>query len=110
MNNYRVLIAYAAEKDLQGIFEYISIDLQSIKAARNILKKLETQINNLEIFPEKYKKYPVEPWCSRNVRVMTVNSYCVFYIPNDAKMTVTIIRVIYGARDLDRQLNIFEKQ
>ena len=35
--------------------------------------------------------------------------YFVLYIPDDDTQVVTIIRVMYGGRDVDTQLNIFTK-
>lgn len=46
-----------------------------------------------------------EPWCSRGLRVMPVDNYLVFYIPNKDAGIVTVIRVMYAGRDVDRQLN-----
>ena len=38
---------------------------------------------------------------------MPVDDYCVFYIPDKEEMTATVIRVIYGGRDIDKQLEQF---
>ena len=35
---------------------------------------------------------------------MTVDNFIVFYIPNAEEKIVTIIRVMYGGRDIDEQL------
>lgn len=55
-------------------------------------------------FPEKYKRYENEPWYSRGMRVMPVDNYLVFYILNKKQNTVTILRVMYGGRDIDNLL------
>lgn len=36
---------------------------------------------------------------------MPVNNYLVFYVPSRAENTVTVMRVMYGGRDVDHQLN-----
>ena len=51
--------------------------------------------------------YEKEPWHSRDLRIMPVDNYLVFYIPNHEEQTVKIMRVIYGGRDIDKQLNRF---
>jgi toxin-antitoxin system, toxin component, relE family len=38
---------------------------------------------------------------------MPVDNYCIFYIPDKNKETVTVIRVIYGGGDIEEQLNRF---
>ena len=48
--------------------------------------------------------YEKEPWKERNLRIMPVDNYLVFYIPRSEEKTVTVIRVMYGRRDIDAQL------
>ena len=60
--------------------------------------------------PGRFKQYSHEPWKSRNLRVMPVGNYLVFYIPlveSEEKGVVTVIRVIYGGRDVKQQLTRF---
>ena len=38
------------------------------------------------------------------MRVMPVDNYLVFYIPDEETAVVTIIRVMYAGRDVDEQL------
>ncbi|MBQ8538462.1 MAG: type II toxin-antitoxin system RelE/ParE family toxin, partial [Ruminococcus sp.] len=40
----------------------------------------------------------------KGLRMMPVDNYIVFYIPDNDKNTVTIIRVMYGGRNIERQL------
>lgn len=60
---------------------------------------------SLDQMPERFRVYDKEPWKSRNLRVMPVDNYLVFYIPNHGDSIVTVIRVMYGGRDVDRQLD-----
>ena len=41
---------------------------------------------------------------------MSVDNYLVFYIPYPDTLTVEIIRVMYGGRDVDTQLNRITKE
>ena len=68
------------------------------------LNRLEEAINTLAYMPEKHQQYGKEPWKSRNLRVLPVDNYLVFYIPSIDTQTVTIIRVMYGGRDVDKEL------
>ena len=54
--------------------------------------------------PERYKRYENEPWKSKGLRMMPVDNYIVFYITDNDKHTVTVIRVMYGGRNIERQL------
>ena len=103
--NYEVRLTTQAESDLRGIFEYIAFDLQSVQNAAGQLDRLEQGIASLDQMPERFRVYGKEPWSSRNLRIMPVDNYLVFYIPNHEEQIVHVMRVMYGGRDVDRQLN-----
>lgn len=109
MRKYEVRISARAEQDLRGIFEYISFELLAPENANSQLTRLEVAIENLESFPERGRCYDRDPWKSRNLRVLAVDNYCVFYIPDKENLIVTVIRVIYGGRDIEKQLDSFTK-
>lgn len=101
---YEVTTTEQAESDLRGIYEYIAFELLSPENAAGQLDRLEEYIIGLETCPEKFRAYEKEPWKSRGLRVMPVDNYLVFYIPDKETETVTIIRVMYDGRDVDNQL------
>ena len=102
---YEVITSDQADADLRGIYEYIAFELLSLDNAAGQLERLEEHIIGLEEFPEKFRTYEKEPWRSRGLRVMSVDNYLVFYIPNKDTGIVTVIRVVYAGRDVDNQLN-----
>ena len=102
--NYRVNISNEAAADLRAIFEYIAFELHSFQNAFSQLARLETEIYSLNQMPERYRRYDEEPWRSRGLRLMPVDNYCVFYIPNHETRIVNIVRVIYGGRDISTEL------
>jgi len=55
--------------------------------------------------PERFRSYSTEPWRSRNLRVMPVDNYLVFYIPDHNTKTVSVVRIMYLGRDIEQQLN-----
>ena len=102
---YEVRMTPETKNDLRGIFENIAFDLQSVQNAAGQIERLEKGISELNQMPERFRKYEKEPWHSRNLRVMPVDNYLVFYIPDQTTGIVTVIRVMYGGRDADRRLN-----
>lgn len=106
---FSVEISDQADNDLRNIYEYIAFELQSPQSAIGQLARLEKSIVGLDQMPERFRKYHNEPWRSRGLRLMSVDNYCVFYIPNKEKSMVTIIRVMYGGRDIDGQLDKYTK-
>lgn len=103
--SYKVITTDQADVDLRGIYEYIAFELLSPDNAVKQLDRLEEHIIGLEEFPEKFRSYEKEPWHSRGLRIMPVDNYLVFYIPDNDTEIVTVIRVMYAGRDVDNQID-----
>jgi toxin ParE1/3/4 len=101
---FEIEISAQAEHDLRDIYEYIAYELQSPENAKGQMDRLEESILGLDQMPERFRAYEKEPWYSRGLRIMPVDHYCVFYIPDREKAVVTILRVMYGGRDMETQL------
>lgn len=101
---YEVEIAKQAESDLRGIYEYIAFSLLSPENASGQLDRLQDNILKLDQMPERFKEYENEAWHSRGMRQMPVDNFVVFYIPDSEKGVVTVLRVLYGGRDIDKEL------
>ncbi|MBO5485507.1 MAG: type II toxin-antitoxin system RelE/ParE family toxin [Eubacterium sp.] len=101
---YEVITTEQADADLRGVYEYIALELFAPDNAAGQLDRLEEHVIGLEEFPEKFRLYEKEPWRSRGLRVMPVDNYLVFYIPDKESGIVTIIRVMYAGRNIDKQL------
>ena len=107
---FRVVISIHAEEDLWGIFEYIAFELLSIDNAKKQLERLERKILSLNQMPERFPRYGKEPWRSRGLRFVIVDNYIVFYIPDIKEQVVTVLRVMYSARNIEKQLSTYTKQ
>lgn len=106
---YEVEISAQADVDLRSIYEYIAYELQSPENATGQLDRLEENIMKLDQIPERFRQYEKEPWHSRGLRIMPIDNYCVLYIADAEKAVVTIIRVMYGGRDIETQLQKYTK-
>ena len=102
---YTVEITSQAESDLRDIYAYIAFDLLAPVNAAGQLGRLEEAVMGLASLPFRFRQYAAEPWKSRGLRIMPVDHYVVLYIPNEEKAVVTVIRVMYGGRDIEKQLN-----
>lgn len=101
---YSVVLTPQAKADLREIFQYIAVNLQSTQNAEKQLTRLQDAIASLDQMPERYRVYDRPQWKKRNLRIMSVDNYLVFYIPTHNDSTVTVLRVMYGGRDIDKQL------
>lgn len=101
---YEVFTTEQAVGDLRAVFDYIAYDLMAGQNAIGQLDRLEKAIESLEEFPERYSLFNSATWANRNLRVMPVDNYLVFYIVETGMKRVTVIRVMYGRRDIEIQL------
>lgn len=107
---FEIEISDQADADLRSIYEYIAFELQSPENAAGQLDRLEESIMGLEQMPERFREYENEPWHSRGLRIMPVDNYCVLYISDEENAVVTVIRVMYGGRDIETQLRKYTRQ
>ena len=93
-----------AQQDLQDVYDYISNGLLEPVIAKKQVNKILDAVDSLDNMPMRYRLYEQEPWHSKGLRVLPVESYLVFYLAVETKNTVVIIRIMYGGRDIKRQL------
>ncbi len=99
---YRVLLSKDAKKDLYNIFNYIKDILQVPQTDLNQIERLEQKILSLDEMPERYRIY--KKIKDNTIRMLTVDKYCVFYVVNKEKESVSIVRILYGARNFSEIL------
>ena len=100
----RIVYTYAARQDLREIYEYIAFTLLAPETARALTDKIMSEIRSLEKLSERNPLYRDEPWHSLSIRSMKVKNYLVFYTLQKECETVTVVRILYGGRDISRQL------
>ena len=77
--------------------------LEPVIAANQVTRIMDAA-DSLDNMPLRYRLYDYEPWRSKGLRVMTVDNYVVLYLPDESSGIVSIIRIIYGRRDIENQL------
>ena len=101
--NWDVEFTDQARRDIRDILDYITYDLQEPQVA--VKRQITKEILSLNQMPMRYRLYDEEPWQSQGLRCFPVKNYLVFYCPDETKSTVYAVRVIYGGRDISRQLS-----
>ena len=102
MREYPVKITEKALGDMNGIYEYIAVNLQSPENAMGQYNRIADRVLELGFFPEKFRRVDFEPERSQGLRRMLVDNYSVFYVFKDE--TVTVTRVLYSASDIEKRL------
>ena len=103
--NWEIEFTDQAKQDLRDILDYITYELLEPKVAVNLVRQITKEILSLNQMPMRYRLYDEEPWQSQGLRCFPINNYLIFYYPDETKSTVYAVRVIYGGRDISRQLS-----
>jgi toxin ParE1/3/4 len=105
-----VIYSSNAENDLQEIFNYISLTLLEPETAERQTERIMDAADSLISFPFRYRIYNVEPWRSKGLRILPIDNYVILYQPDESTNLVKIVRIMYGGRDINKQLLINERQ
>ena len=98
----KLLISPEAKQDLLEIKEYISNELDSPIAAKNVTDKIIKQISTLSDFPKIGTMLSSIIDMETGYRFLVCGSYTAFYRYIDN--TVFVDRILYGKRDFMRIL------
>ncbi|MZQ99361.1 MAG: type II toxin-antitoxin system RelE/ParE family toxin [Acidaminobacter sp.] len=97
-NRYIIRLTPIAEQDIQEISDYIAVELKNELPAIDFLEKLEYQILRLEEFPLSCELVNDKLLRLKKYRKLLVNNNLVFYVVDEKKLEVDIVRVLYALR------------
>ncbi len=108
--DYKYIFTAKAKEDLEGIFDYIVIELKNISAAENLMNEVQKGINVICEFPK------IAPVVSnihvRNlgVRKKFIKNFIMYYLPDEKTKTNIIVRIVHSRRNIDEVLKNTELQ
>lgn len=103
--SWDIVYTAGARRDLRDIYEYIAYGLLVPDTAAGQTQRIMKEIRALGKMPMRFRLYEEEPWHSKGLRFFSVDNYLVFYLPDETQNTVSIVRIMYGGRDIHRQLS-----
>ena len=103
-NNYTIKMTPKAAEDLDNIYKYISEELFAVSSATNILEKIEQGIMVLREFPFSCNYVADEYLKNKGYRKLIVDNYIVFYLIEEEKNQVIIMRALYGKQKYENLL------
>lgn len=103
--SYLVTITQEAEEDLEGIYSYITFSLLSPQNAKGQIDRIQKVIQSLDEFPMRHRLMESEPWKSRGMHVVPCDNFLIFYLVEEKNNKVVISRILYGKRNLEKELN-----
>ena len=102
--NFSYRFTDKAEQDLDEILRYISVDLVNPTAAQNLGRKVFEKIDMVRTFPESGASIDNEFLADKTVRKLSVDNYVIYYKAHYEEKVISIIRIVYGKRNLDEIL------
>lgn len=105
---WNIVYTSGARRDLRDIYEYIAHELLAPETAAGQTQRIMKEIRALSEMPMRFRLYEEEPWHSEGLRFFPIDHYLVFYLPDETKNIVSIVRIMYGGRDIRKQLSEME--
>ena len=93
--SYQVYITSTAEHDIMRAADYIEFVLKNSDASNNLLDTATEQIGSLSDLPQKFRQVDDHVLASWGISFVIINNYFAFYIINEEKQTVIIVRFLY---------------
>ena len=105
-DNYKVSYSADALDDLREIYAYIANELLVPETAAAQVGRIRKEIRSLNFMPARYALVEWEPWNFMKMHRLPVDNFIVYYLINDEKMAVTVVRVFYAGRDIEGIINL----
>lgn len=104
MSKYIIEITQKAENDLTEIGRYISKELLEPMIAKILIDRISNEILTLEEMPFRHALVLDRRLSQQGIRKMIIENYTVFYIVDEEKRVVTIVRILYSRREWETLL------
>lgn len=101
---YKLEFLPIAKKDIDDIIYYISHNLKNITASKKIRDLFMSSLDNIIEFPYGYSAYQSVGSLKYEYRSYRVKKFLMFYIVDERKKIITIVRVLYEKMDIDNIL------
>ncbi len=104
-DSYSVVYSPKAKDDLKEIYSYIAFTLLVPDTAKGQVGRIRKEIRSLSFMPLRNPVVDWEPWKSMEMHKLPVDNFVIFYTVDESTLTVTIIRIVYGGRDIAGLVN-----
>ena len=102
---WNVQYTKTADNDLHDIYSHIAYELLEPGIAEKQTNRIMDTADSLDHMPLRHRLCDYEPWRSMGWRLVPVDNYIIFYFPDESNNIVSIMRIMYGGRDLEARLS-----
>ena len=100
MVSNNIKFTHQAKNDIDQAIAHIINEFCDKQAAKKLYDKLLKVIDRIRSFPNSSKLASNELFKTANIRQALVNNYLLFYLYDESKSTVVILRFIYAKRSI----------
>lgn len=105
MEDYRINYSAEAMTDLLEIYHYIADKLLVPRIAEKQIARIRKAVRALCVLPGRHSLVSWEPWHSIGMHQVPVDHFIVFYIVDDKRMIVSVVRIFYSGRNIESIIN-----
>ena len=102
--SYALYVAPSAERDIEDAANYIERVLLNPQAADELLADVETALLSLREDPQRVKRVSDPLLKAWGIRLMPVRNYMAFFVIDEERRRVEIVRFLYARRNWPRIL------
>ena len=99
---YNYVFSPLAEQDLNDIFDYISLELDSPQAAEQLINSIQDTVEKMCYFPLSRPLLTNKILKKKGYRLIVVKNFNIFYVFENN--IIIIRRILYGRRDYENIL------
>lgn len=104
MNQYSVKITNKALADMENIYDHIAFELLVPDTAMGQYNRIADAIESLAHSPKRCRLFDSRPERDMGMRQRLVDNYTIIFVVDDASNSVTVLRVLYSASDINARL------
>lgn len=97
--NYEIHFTDGAKRDIRRAYEYYQYDISEQSIADRFLDEVDKQISSLSIFPYRRSLVDDSYLSSRQVRFINIWKYLAFYVINEERQEVIVVRILSSRSD-----------
>lgn len=99
--SYQIQYSPQALEDIKDIYRYIAYELRAPGTAQKQVDRLRKAARSLDRMPARHAVVDWEPWRSMGMHKVPVGRFLIFYTVASEAKAVTIVRIVYGGRNLE---------
>ncbi|MGI6555705.1 MAG: type II toxin-antitoxin system RelE/ParE family toxin [Pseudoramibacter sp.] len=104
-DRYTINYSPNALDDLREIYTYIANELHVPETAAVQVNRIRKAVRSLDFMPARHTFVEWEPWHLMKMHLLPVDNFIVYYLIDNDKMTVSVVRIFYGGRDIEGIVN-----